>query len=65
MEHDLHCLVTVISIARRTGQWQVDGVNLRTVDYNRVFGQDVPTKLVLLIENLMSTAYEVYAATVL
>lgn len=38
LEHDLHALVTIVSIARRTGRWQLEGVKLRHVDFSRVFG---------------------------
>ena len=44
LEHDLHALVTVISVARRTGKWQLEGVRLRQVDFNRVFGESTPLK---------------------
>ncbi|KAF6017022.1 hypothetical protein EB796_024669 [Bugula neritina] len=44
LEHDLHSLVTVISIARRTGRWQLEAVKLRKVDFNRVFGESTPLK---------------------
>lgn len=47
LEHDLHALVTVISVARRTGKWQLEGLRLRQVDYNRVFGESTPLKYVI------------------
>ncbi|XP_067933188.1 uncharacterized protein, partial [Watersipora subatra] len=44
LEHDLHALVTIVSIARRTGRWQLEGVKLRQVDFNRVFGEGTTLK---------------------